>query len=140
MESTDEVISKIKMIGKINPDDKIAVKGMYIQKKGLLTTVSRTLINHDNRENTMTFLSSTIKKGFEILGTYHTTYTTEKKGSDRIMFVNLLADMKNARIGLFNLKATYEGDIMFCCKLETLIQEMDAKLIQYEDDNSVIDD
>ncbi len=134
MESTDEVISKIKMIGKINPDDKIAVKGMYIQKKGLLTTVSRTLINHDNRENTMTFLSTTIKKGFEILTGYYNMYMGEKRGSDRIMFINLLSDMRNARIGLFNLKATYEGDVMFCCKLETLIQEMDAKLVQYEDD------
>ncbi len=139
MESTDEVISKIKMIGKINPDDKIAVKGMYIQKKGLFTTVSRTLINHDNRENTMTFLSTTIKKGFEILTTYYNTYMGEKKGSDRIMFSNLLADMRNARIGLFNLKCTYEGDVMFCCKLETLIQEMDAKLIQYEDESTVED-
>ena len=139
MESSDEVISKIKMIGKINPDDKIAVKGMYIQKKGLLTSVSRTLINHDNRENTMTFLSTTIKKGFDILSNYYSTYVSDKKGSDRIMFSNLLADMRNARIGLFNLKATYEGDVMFCCKLETLIQEMDAKLIQYEDDTSIED-
>ncbi len=139
MESSDEVISKIKMIGKINPDDKIAVKGMYIQKKGLLTSVSRTLINHDNRENTMTFLSTTIKKGFDILSSYYSTYVSDKKGSDRIMFSNLLADMRNARIGLFNLKATYEGDVMFCCKLETLIQEMDAKLIQYEDDNPIDD-
>ena len=139
MESSDEVISKIKMIGKINPDDKIAVKGMYIQKKGLLTSVSRTLINHDNRENTMTFLSTTIKKGFDILSNYYSTYVSDKKGSDRIMFSNLLADMRNARIGLFNLKATYEGDVMFCCKLETLIQEMDAKLIQYEDDSPIED-
>ena len=134
MESADEVISKIKMIGKINPDDKISVKGMYIQRRSIITSVSRTLINHDNRDNTMTFISTTIKKGFDILNVYHNTYIVEKKASDRIMFTNLLADMKNARIGLFNLKKTYEDDVMFCCKLETLIQEMDARLIQYEDE------
>jgi hypothetical protein len=140
MESTDDVISKIKMIGKINPDDKISVRGMYIQKRGLLTTVSRTLINHDNRENTMTFLTTTMKKAFDILSHYNTLYTREKKAGDRLMFTNILNDIKNARVGLFNLKATYESDIMFCCKIETLIQEIDAKLVEYEDCPAIKDE
>ena len=137
MESTDDIISKIKMIGKINPDDKISVRGMYIQKRGLITSFSRTLINNDNRENTLTFLINTIKKAFEILSHYYIVYEKDKKAGDKLMFINLLTDIKNAKTGLYNLKDTYDSDIMFCCKIETLIQEIDAKLIEYQNNQEL---
>ncbi len=129
MEVNDEIISRLKFIAKINPGEKISVKGMYVQPDGILTTISRSLITHDSRENTMNFLNTAIKKGFDILS----TYSESKSPFDRQMFMNVLTDLRAAKTGLANLRQTYDTDRMFCCKLDTLEQEIDAKLLQYND-------
>ncbi len=130
MEVNDEIISRLKFIAKINPGEKVSVKGMYVQPEGLFTTISRSLITHDSRENTMNFLNTAIKKGFDILSSYYESKTP----FERQMFTNVLGDLRAAKTGLSNLRQTYEADRMFCCKLDTLEQEIDAKLLQYKDE------
>jgi hypothetical protein len=44
---------------------------------------------------------------------------------------NLIDDLKKSKSGIVNLKDTYVEDIKFCCDLETLLQMIDAKLIEY---------
>jgi hypothetical protein len=51
-----------------------------------------------------------------------------KRPFDKIWCVNIINDINNSRVGLLNLKDTYASDIMFCCKVDTLIQEMDARI------------
>ncbi len=132
MDVNDEVISRLKFIGKINPGEKISVKGMYVQTDGWITSITRSVFTHDSRDSTMSFLNTAIKKGFDLLRMYHETYKTDRARTfEQTMFSNILADMCAAVRGLNNLKVTYDSDRMFCCKLDTLIQEINALVKQY---------
>ena len=50
-----------------------------------------------------------------------------KKPFDKRWCVNIINDITSSRVGLLNLKDTYSADIMFCCKIDTLLQELDAR-------------
>ncbi len=132
MDANDEVRSHLKFISLIQPGEKVSTKGMYMQPEGLFTKLSRRLLTHDSRETTMAFVTNAIRKGFELLYFHSLESRPEQKQFDRIMFQNLLQDLTSAKSGLANLKTTYETDRMFCCKIDTLIQEVDAKLKEYD--------
>ena len=127
MDINKETISRLKFIGKIQIGDKVNLRYMYIQPDGLLTQISRSLLQ-DNRNKTLSFLQDTINKTFEILKCYERT----KKNSDKIMCLNLINDLKNSKNGLNNLKETYATDIKFICDLDTLLQTIDAKLTELD--------
>ena len=126
MESNKETISRLKFIGKVKKGEKINVKYTYVQPDCLATKISRTLINHDNRCNTLNFVQSTIERTFEILSLYEKSNVI----SDKIMCYNILQDLKNVKKGLFNLKETYISDVKFCCDMDTLLQTIDVKLVE----------
>lgn len=128
MESDKEVISRLKFIGKIQKGEKINVKYMFVQPEGIVTRISRTLINQDNRQNTLNFVRSTVGRTFEII----TTYSSSNKDSQRHICTNIIQDLKRAMNGLTNLKDTYLSDIKFCCDIDTMLQEIDAKLIEMD--------
>ena len=128
MESDTEVISRLKFIGKIQKGEKINVKYMFVQPEGIVTRISRTLINQDNRQNTLNFVRSTVSRTFEII----TTYSSSNKDSQRHICTNIIQDLKLAMNGLTNLKDTYLSDIKFCCDIDTMLQEIDAKLIEMD--------
>jgi hypothetical protein len=127
MDINKETISRLKFIGKIQIGDKVNLRYMYIQPDGLMTQISRSLLQ-DNRAKTLSFLQDTVNKTFEILKCYEKT----KKNSDKIMCLNLISDLKNSKNGLNNLKETYAQDIKFICDLDTLLQTIDAKLSELE--------
>jgi len=127
IEVNKETISRLKFIGKIQIGDKVNLKNMYIQPDGLITQISRSILQ-DSRSKTLVFLQDTISKTFEILKCYERT----KKNSDKIMCANLINDLKNSKSGLCNLKETYSMDIKFTCDLDTLLQTIDAKLSEIE--------
>ena len=60
METDIVIISRLKFIGKVQKGDKINVKYMFIQPDGIFTRISRSLINHDNRNNTLNFVCKLI--------------------------------------------------------------------------------
>jgi hypothetical protein len=126
MESHKEVISKLKFIGKLQKGEKINAKLLYVQQEGLVTQLARTLLQ-DNRTKTLSFVQDTINKSFELI----TYYDRSNRVSERIMCNNLIDDLKKSKSGIVNLKDTYVDDIKFCCDLETLLQMIDAKLIEY---------
>jgi len=123
METNKETLSRLKFIGKIQIGEKVNLKYMYVQEDGLITQLSRTLMQ-DNRNKTLTFMQDTINKAFELLKCYERS----KKISEQIMCKNLVEDLKNSKKGLLNLKETYNLDIKFCCDIDTLLQMIDAKL------------
>jgi hypothetical protein len=127
MDINKETISRLKFIGKIQIGDKVNLRYMYIQPDGLLTQISRSLLQ-DNRTKTLSFLQDTINKTFEILKCYEKT----RKNADKIMCLNLINDLKNSKNGLNNLKETYALDIKFVCDLDTLLQTIDAKLTELD--------
>lgn len=128
MDTNKEVISRLKFIGKINKDEKINVRYMFVQPDDIATRLSRTFYNKDNRGNTLNFIRTTIDRSFEIIS----TYMTSEKEFERKMCENIVRDLRCAKNGITNLKGTYVTDIKFCCDMDTILQDIDAKLTGLE--------
>ena len=128
METDIVIISRLKFIGKVQKGDKINVKYMFIQPDGIFTRISRSLINHDNRNNTLNFVRNTITRSFDIIA----SYSLSNKELNRTIRLHIIKDLEQSKIGLLNLKDTYLSDIKFTCDIDTLLQEIDAKLLDVE--------
>lgn len=124
----EEVIPRIKFISKIQKGEKINVRHLSIQQDNLITKFIRSFIQTDTRANTSTFIYHSIKKGFEILN----MHVTSNDPFDRALCKNLIVDLRNCRVGILNLKDTYVDDIMFCCKLDALLEDTEARLNDIE--------
>jgi hypothetical protein len=131
METDIVIISRLKFIGKVQKGDKINVKYMFIQPDGIFTRISRSLINHDNRNNTLNFVRNTITRSFDII----VSYSLSSKELHRNIRLHIIKDLEQSKIGLLNLKDTYLSDIKFTCDIDTLLQEIDAKLLDVEQKN-----
>lgn len=119
MNTESEVISRLKFLSKIQKGEKINVKYMYVQPEGIFTTISRTIIHQDNRRNTLNFIRQTLSGVFTILKKQQSTYKYER----------LTADLTQVKSGLDNLKSTYISDIKFCCDIDTMLEEINNKLL-----------
>jgi len=117
MDTTQETISRIKFIGRLNKGDKINTRHMYVQPYGVITAISRMFLYQDNRGNTLNFCHNTITRSFDLL----TFFAVSNKNSDKVLYMNLLKDLHQAKIGLVNLKFTYVTDTKMCCDLDTLM-------------------
>lgn len=49
-----------------------------------------------------------------------------------ILSINLSQDLRNSIVGLKNLKLTYEDDKLFCCKMDVMLEEVSARIIELE--------
>jgi hypothetical protein len=128
MNTNEDIIPKLKFISRLNKGDKINVKNLYIQPNNFINKISRSFIHVDDRTNTLFFVNNTIKKGFELF----LQHIENKNSFDHILCQNILIDLKNSINGLLNLKETYGDDIMFICKIDALIEEIEARLIEIE--------
>ena len=128
MDSTKEVISSLKFIGKLQKGDKINTKFMFRQQDGFFTKLSRTFINNDNRQNTLSFIQKIINSSLDVF----MYYENSNKVSDKGMCINILEDLKQAKNGLQNLKHTYSDDLKFNCDIDTMIQIIDSHLLIIE--------
>jgi hypothetical protein len=124
MENTN-VISDLKFLGNLKPHNKINTKFLYVQEDGVYTRFMRTFINHDNRQNTLKFIHNTVSGTFGILEYYQMS----TKSSDRLLCMNIIKDLEQAKIGLSNLIETYNNDLKFKCDIELIIQNIDAKML-----------
>lgn len=122
----EDNISRLKFIGKIKKGDKINIKDLFVQPNNIITKINRSFVNVDNRNNTLSFILETIKKSFEEL------HEHLNKSKDNIFDLNIssniIVDLENSKTGLINLKDTYNDDLMFCCKIDTIVQDIDARL------------
>lgn len=126
MNTNDDIIPKLKFISRLNKGDKINVKNLYIQSNNFIDRVSRSFFHIDDRTNTLMFVNNTIKKGFELF----LKHIENSNPFDHILCQNLLYDLKNSTNGLINLKETYCDDVMFICKIDSLIEEINARLVE----------
>lgn len=117
LENSEEVISRLKFLGKIQKDERIDVKRVIRQENNFFTTLTRTFIYPDNRHNTMRFINQVIDRSFEILDTY-----IHNKKAD--MVESLVVDLLNCESGLNNLKYTYRDDTKMCCDIEVLLNKI----------------
>ena len=121
-----ETISRLKFIGCIQPGEKINVPGLYVQKQGIITILSRT-IYPDNRYNAVIFIRETVESSINLLKKY--------KSKD-INTNNILKDFRNSVKGIGNLKKTYFDDVKICCDLEALIEIVNDTITK----NEIIDE
>ena len=127
-----EVISRLKFIGKINKGEKINTLHMFVQPSGICTTISRTFIHQDNRMNTLNFCRDTIHRSFELL----ITFERSSDSADLLLYNNMVQDLKKAINGLNNLKLTYISDTKFCCDMDTMIEDITSR-IDFDEIDSV---
>ena len=123
LESTHEIITRLKFISMVKRDEKINVKSMYIQPKNVFTAISR-LFNQESRDTTLNFLTMTFNRIFEII----THYTYTQKPIDKISIMSIINDLMLSINGLTNLQHTYSDDRLFVCHIQTLIEMINSKI------------
>lgn len=126
MENSKEIISRLKFIGRIKPGEKINTKYMFVQQNSLYTSIYRTLFNRDNRENALQFIQETLYRAYDLI----TLLELSDKDSNKMVCINILKDLENVKTGISNLKETYTTDIKFCCDIDTILQHLDAKIVE----------
>lgn len=127
MDGNQEIISRLKFIGKLKKGEKINTRHMYVQPDGITTSLSRTFAYQDNRGNALNFCQETISRSFELL----ITYERSDSSTEKVLFGKLVEDLHQSTVGLRNLKFTYITDTKFCCDMDTLLENVLAKLDKY---------
>ena len=133
--NTSDLLSKLKFVGRIQKGEKLNTRYLYVQPESWITRLSRTIFASDNRMSTFHFIESTIASGFDIISLNKNSI----KISDKCLICNVIIDLKSALKGIANLKDTYATDVMYCCKLDTLIQQTDGKLSELESEVMELD-
>ena len=128
MNNDKEVISRLKFIGRLKKNEKINTQHMYVQPCGILTALSRTIFQQDNRNNTMNFIQKTVEDSFSLLEKY-------REDENFILAGHMVDDLLSAKVGLQGLKETYMLDLKFCCDIDTLLQIISSKLNHPDPDN-----
>jgi hypothetical protein len=124
----DDIIPRIKFIGKIQKGEKMNVKHMQVHPDSIITKIIRSFVHTDTRANTFTFINTSIKKGFDILA----MHLDNDRQFDRTLCQNLIADLHQCKAGMQNVKDTYIEDLMFCCKMDALMEETEARIHDIE--------
>lgn len=126
MESTPEILSRLKLLGHIQKGEKLGSRNMIIQPDCWATRINRTWISPDNRNNTLKLVREVIGRAFEILT--HNINTIRE--SELIQCKLIIQDLIKAQSGLLNLKSTYAEDVKFGCDIEILLQQIAARLAE----------
>ena len=92
----------------------------------LYNRLDRSFFNHDDRSNTYLFISDIIKKAFELFSHHIST----SNPYNEILCSNIFTDIQNTKQGLIHLKETYADDMMFTCKIDSLIEDIHARLTE----------
>ena len=128
-DSQQETISKLKFLGKISKGEKINVKEKTLQTESFVTSLSRTVWFLDNRNNTLSFIQTTVQSAFSLL----TILIQNDNISDKELAKSIIRDIDSAKNGISNLKTTYSDDAYFCCGVDTYIETINAKLLDLKD-------
>ena len=124
-ETPQEVLTRIKFIGTIQAGEKLDTRNMRIEDNTIITPIRRMFFG-EGRDTTYSFLHNTIERAFAIL---HSMASNEKI-SDMMMAANIMKDLDKAVLGLRNMQTTYKDDKMFVCNLETLMEAIDARMVE----------
>jgi hypothetical protein len=123
-----DTIIKLKFIGTFQANEKINVKNLTIEQNNIFTPFKR-MIYGESRTTTYDFLNTTIEKSFNIINSFIRT----DKLSEKIFCKNILNDLVNSISGLKNIQRTYEDDKLFFCNVQTLIEIIQAKILEIKE-------
>lgn len=123
--SLHNLLSNLKLIGHIKKGDKLSICGdeVYILSDTLYNRICRTIrsfIQKDNRNSTFDYVSKNIRLAFDIL---------KMKDCPAGIVTSIKADLSKCFEGLCNLQNTYEGDVLFIVKIETLVEEIKLRIV-----------
>lgn len=122
-----EVISKLKFISKIKPNEKVYVSSLTVYEDTLSLKFHRTIFARtESRTATLDFFRSTIEDAIDIIGrlSENDEFTVKIKN----MMIN---ELKDCQTGMKNTKVTYSDDRIICARIDTLIETVNARLNEY---------
>ena len=117
-----ELLTQLKIIGMIRQHERFSTKGQMIriESEGKLQPLWRWLFGED-RENNMHHLQTIIDRSIGML---------DVKKQNRVATNQLVTEMTKAKVGLDNLKITYEDDSVIKAKLELMCDTIDQYTAQ----------
>ena len=128
--SSDDIMSKLKLLGKIQATQKLCVHNLSLQPVGWSTSIQRTFIQPDSKENTLAFASAVISNAFLILD----AKVVSVEPSDKFLCREIIADLLQCQCGLKNLTYTYSLFPHFVSQIDTLITtKVQVPLSKYKD-------
>lgn len=137
METAHEIMTRLKFIGKLKKGEKVNVKTLTVEKINWITRAWRTVKGFTNqsegRESTLTFLTTTYNRVFDII-----QLSSGDKHGDKHLCINLIRDIGNSFDGLRNLKSTYSDDSddrLFSCHMDTLVELIQSKLKKIQEEH-----
>lgn len=126
MENNEEILSRLKFIGKIEKDEKINVRHVNRQPNNIMTKLQRSLLYPDNRGNALKFIKDVITRSFEIIDNCNIH-------SNTVVSKGIISDLLKAQQGILNLKYTYGDDTKFCCDMDVVIETINIKLLSLKE-------
>jgi len=123
--SVQDVISKLRFIATLKPNEKIDVAALSVQVDSYGSRLYRTFIARGESRNTsLDFLRQTLGEAFDLASAYLLRDEPFNKKIGQ-MVVDALAA---AKAGIESLKETYKDDRMFASRVAALVGTLDAKM------------
>ena len=122
-EKTHQTITHLKFISTFEPGDKINISTLQIEKNTLLNSIKRYWYG-ESRNTTLNFITTTIEQSFQIV----LTLLNSDNIRDKMLCFSITIDLKKCINGLKNLQQTYSDDKLFFCTIDTIIDNIDAKI------------
>jgi len=133
METTHEVITRLKFIGLIRPGEKVDTRTLTAAPSTKMNSIWRWW-NQEDRSVTLDFFTSTVNRSFEIIQ----LSLCSEKASDKKLCKIIIEDLIKCPIGMIHIQETYMklyNDRIFWCDVQTLIQCVELKLREIRDSN-----
>ena len=129
--SSQEIFTRLKFIGKIQVGEKINTRNyLSVMEDGWLTSVIRRFYSFETRSDSLSFITDTINNALHIIDKIRQS----ESNNDKIILENMLKDLAQTIVGLKNLMRTYQDDLVFQCRLETTIQNIELCLRFFKED------
>jgi len=126
--SVQDTLSRLKFIAKVKEGEKLDIESQTVQDNSYIVNVIRTFFRNESRNRTITFIRTTYGEAFELIEGYLKNESLFAKNLTEL----ILKSINDSQVGLENLAKTYEDDRMFVAKIETIIDTINAKLIDFE--------
>jgi len=127
------VITRLKFISTLSPQEKIDSRNLKIESTSIWTPLKR-FISGDSRDITIQFFSSTVDRAIEIIDA--TLYS--EKTSEQMFCANVITDLISSVKGLKAAQKTYSADKLFVCEIETLIEQVQSKVFELQKSHPTI--
>jgi hypothetical protein len=124
-EKNRETITHLKFIAMFQPGEKINVTNLYIESNTIITPIKRMLLG-ESRDTTLNFINHTIERSFEIIQ----TLSFSEHFSEKMLCTSVISDLVKSVQGLKNIQKTYKDDKLFACNIDTIIDNIQAKLME----------